>query len=158
MLLFRNRQKSHQTCLAVCFWGHQGKLNAFLSCFYLLLLTDKKTLLWSCVSFVELRLIWFLFSVPSHCEIIQTVASHYKDIFHSGIKMLRCFPRKFFFGKYSIHECLFMRKFMLYIWYLSNNRRFIKWDFPTGGGEISRDFIWIKISQAIRLKSNNSNY
>ena len=49
-----------------------------------------------CVFCRELRLIWFLFSVASHCEIIQTVASHTTRIasilLHSGMKMLRHFP------------------------------------------------------------------
>ena len=113
----------------------------------------------------EMRLICFLFSVSSHCEIIPTVASFsvhispektlnillltfllaseilkiedfflkYKIEMFLGNEHLSWIPSKMFFVcLYSIHECLFMRKFMLYIWYLSNNRRFIKWDFPTG--------------------------
>ena len=46
-------------------------------------------------------------------------------------------PKMFFVCLYSIHECLFMGKFMLYIWYLSNNRHFIKWDFLNGRGNLN---------------------
>ena len=49
-------------------------------------------------------------------------------------------PKMFFVCLYSIHECLFMGKFMLYIWYLSNNRHFIKWDFQNGRGNLEMFF------------------
>ena len=118
---------------------------------------------WPRLVFVRMRLIWFLFSLASHCEIIPTVASEPRSlslasaVFRGNIKFyhllsffrlskinqrmlkgsehLSQIPSKtFFVCLYSIHECLFMGKFMLYIWYLSNNRHFIKWDFQNGRG------------------------
>ena len=58
-----------------------------------------------------------------------------------GSEHLSQIPSKtFFVCLYSIHECLFMGKFMLYIWYLSNNRHFIKWDFQNGRGNLKMFF------------------
>ena len=38
------------------------------------------------------------------------------------------------------NSCLFTRKFMLYIWYLSQSTHFIKWDFLTFEQEEEREF------------------
>ena len=132
--------------------------------------------------FVRMRLIWFLFSLASHCEIIPTVASEPRSlslasaVFRGNIKFyhllfffrlskinqrmlkgsehLSQIPSKtFFVCLYSIHECLFMGKFMLYIWYLSNNRHFIKWDFLNGRGNLKMYFSTFKQEDSTEVSS-----
>ena len=77
-----------------------------------------------------------------------------------GSEHLSQIPSKtFFVCLYSIHECLFMGKFMLYIWYLSNNRHFIKWDFQNGRGNLKMFFFYLEniFKMILRIRMHQLN-